>query len=79
MFGYDPLKFVIGRGALEATGVGFELQPGDVAVRCNFCTIDQAGNITDRRAGRISSEESGPLAISLRKISIPGFRCSWNR
>ncbi len=72
LFGYDPLKFVIGRGALEATGVGFELQPGDVAVRCNFCTIDKAGNITDRRAGRISSEESAPLAISLRKISIPG-------
>ena len=73
LFGYDPLKFVIGRGALEATGVGFELQPNDVAVRCNFCTIDKAGNITDRRAGRISSEESGPLAISLRKISIPGI------
>ncbi|MHB8969235.1 MAG: 2,3-bisphosphoglycerate-independent phosphoglycerate mutase [Pirellulaceae bacterium] len=73
LFGYDPLKFVIGRGALEATGVGFELQPNDVAVRCNFCTIDKAGKITDRRAGRISSEESGPLAISLRKISIPGI------
>ena len=74
LFGYDPLKFVIGRGALEATGVGFELQPGDVAVRCNFCTIDAAGNITDRRAGRISSDESAPLAISLRKISIPGIK-----
>jgi 2,3-bisphosphoglycerate-independent phosphoglycerate mutase len=72
LFGYDPLKFVIGRGALEATGVGFELQPGDVAIRCNFCTIDKAGNITDRRAGRISSDASAPLAISLRKISIPG-------
>ena len=74
LFGYDPLKFVIGRGALEATGVGFELKQGDVAIRCNFCTVDQAGLITDRRAGRISSEESGPLAISLRKISIPGVQ-----
>lgn len=74
LFGYDPLKYLIGRGALEATGVGFELQPGDVAVRCNFCTLDQAGRITDRRAGRISSDESGPLAISLRKISIPGVQ-----
>ncbi|MHB0955662.1 MAG: 2,3-bisphosphoglycerate-independent phosphoglycerate mutase [Pirellulaceae bacterium] len=74
LFGYDPLTFVIGRGALEATGVGFELQPGDVAVRCNFCTLDEAGNISDRRAGRIASEESAPLAISLRKIAIPGVK-----
>src|SRR5687767_13159559 len=71
LFGYDPLKYVIGRGALEATGIGFELQPDDVAVRCNFCTLDPHGNISDRRAGRISSEESAPLAISLRQIKIP--------
>ncbi len=72
LFGYDPLTYQIGRGALEATGIGFELQPGDVAIRCNFCTIDAQGKISDRRAGRISSEESAPLAISLRKIKIPG-------
>jgi len=73
LFGYDPLKYQIGRGALEATGIGFELKPGDVAIRCNFCTIDTNGNITDRRAGRISSEESAPLAISLRQVKIPGI------
>lgn len=73
LFGYDPLKYQIGRGALEATGIGFELKPGDVAIRCNFCTIDASGNITDRRAGRISSEESAPLAISLRQVKIPGI------
>ncbi len=73
LFGYDPLTYQIGRGALEATGIGFELQPGDVAIRCNFCTIDAQGKISDRRAGRISSEESAPLAISLRKIKIPGI------
>lgn len=72
LFGYDPLQYKIGRGALEATGIGFELQEGDVAIRCNFCTLDAAGNISDRRAGRISSEESAPLAISLRQVKIPG-------
>ncbi len=71
LFGYDPVKYLIGRGALEATGVGFKLGPKDVAVRCNFCTLDAAGNITDRRAGRIPSEESGPLAIKLRQVKIP--------
>jgi 2,3-bisphosphoglycerate-independent phosphoglycerate mutase len=73
LFGYDPLKYVIGRGALEATGIGFELKDGDVAIRCNFCTLDAEGKISDRRAGRISSEESAPLAISLRQIKIPGI------
>src|SRR6188508_595777 len=49
LFGYDPLHYLIGRGALEATGIGFELQPNDVAIRGNFCTLDAAGNISDRR------------------------------
>lgn len=73
LFGYDPLKFVIGRGALEATGIGLELQDGDVAIRCNFCTLDQDGKIVDRRAGRIPTEESAPLAKRLRQVSIPGI------
>jgi 2,3-bisphosphoglycerate-independent phosphoglycerate mutase len=74
LFGYDPLQYVIGRGALEATGIGFELQEGDVAIRANFCTLDSAGNITDRRAGRIATEESAPLATKLRQVSIPGIQ-----
>jgi len=73
LFGYDPLKYQIGRGALEATGIGFELQDGDVAIRCNFCTLDADGNITDRRAGRIATELSAPLAESLRQIQIEGI------
>ncbi|MEX0936738.1 MAG: 2,3-bisphosphoglycerate-independent phosphoglycerate mutase [Pirellulales bacterium] len=72
LFGYDPLRYRIGRGALEATGIGFELQENDVAVRCNFCTLDAQGNISDRRAGRISSEKSAPLARRLRDVRVDG-------
>ncbi|HUT13623.1 MAG TPA: 2,3-bisphosphoglycerate-independent phosphoglycerate mutase [Thermoguttaceae bacterium] len=74
LFGYDPVKYLIGRGALEATGVGFKLGPDDVAIRCNFCSLDTEGNITDRRAGRISTEESAPLAVKLRQVQIPGVK-----
>ena len=72
LFGYDPLKHLIGRGVLEAVGVGFPMGKNDVAIRCNFCTLDAHGNISDRRAGRIPSEESAPLAIKLRDVKIPG-------
>ncbi len=70
LFGYDPVKHLIGRGALEATGVGFKLGPKDVAARCNFCTLDAAGNIADRRAGRIPTEQSAPLAVKLRQVKV---------
>jgi 2,3-bisphosphoglycerate-independent phosphoglycerate mutase len=72
LFGYDPLKYMIGRGALEATGIGFPLKDGDVAIRGNYCTLDDAGHIVDRRAGRIPTEESAPLAARLQTIKIPG-------
>lgn len=72
LFGYDPLTHLIGRGALEATGIGFDLQANDVAARCNFVTLDAEGNISDRRAGRIPTDQSAPLAIKLREVKIPG-------
>ncbi len=72
LFGYDPLKFKIGRGALAATGIGFELGPDDLAARINFATIDEEGKVIDRRAGRISSEENKELCQLLEKIEIGG-------
>lgn len=61
LFGYDPVRFAIGRGVLAAVGIDFDLQPGDVAARGNFCTVDGEGLVTDRRAGRISTEKCTEL------------------
>jgi 2,3-bisphosphoglycerate-independent phosphoglycerate mutase len=72
LFGYDPLLYDIGRGVLEASGVGLRVNPGDVAIRGNFCTMDADGKITDRRAGRIPSHEAKPLVDMLKTIQIPG-------
>jgi 2,3-bisphosphoglycerate-independent phosphoglycerate mutase len=74
LFGYDPLTYVIGRGVLEALGIGFELQPQDVAARGNFCTVDEQGRITDRRAGRIATEVNQKLVALLRDIKLPGIQ-----
>lgn len=72
VFGYNPLKYLVGRGVLAAGGINFELQDGDVAARGNFCTIDELGKVTDRRAGRISTELNQRLCKLLQeKITIP--------
>ena len=76
LFGYDPVKYLVGRGVLEALGLGVELAEGDVAIRCNFCTVDDAGTITDRRAGRIPGEEAESLVNLLRQIEVPGVSLS---
>jgi 2,3-bisphosphoglycerate-independent phosphoglycerate mutase len=68
IFGYDPKKVVIGRGVLEAVGLGLELKHGDVAARANFATLDDSGRITDRRAGRIPTEKNEELCGILGEI-----------
>ncbi|HEV8426151.1 MAG TPA: 2,3-bisphosphoglycerate-independent phosphoglycerate mutase [Actinomycetes bacterium] len=73
LFGYDPLAYEIGRGALSAAGIGFELQPGDVAARINFCTLAPDGNVADRRAGRLPTEEAaGICALLMREVRLEG-------
>jgi len=66
LFGYDPVANQIGRGALSALGVGFDLQPGDVAVRLNLATLDGDGRVTDRRAGRPTDEEGRRVVEKVR-------------
>ena len=79
LFGYDPIEYQIGRGALEAVGVGFDFRHGDVAARLNFCTLDKAGHVADRRAGRIPTEESkqvvAQLAAAIREVD--GVEVLW--
>jgi 2,3-bisphosphoglycerate-independent phosphoglycerate mutase len=73
LFGYDPIQYEIGRGVLESNGVGLHVGLGDVAARGNFCTLDANGNIVDRRAGRISSQQAAPLVERLKTITLPGL------
>ncbi len=72
LFGYDPIKYQVGRGVLAALGIDFELQGADVAARGNFCTVDDRGVVQDRRAGRISSQKNRELLGLLGDIDVPG-------
>jgi 2,3-bisphosphoglycerate-independent phosphoglycerate mutase len=73
LFGYDPVKYEIGRGVLSALGVDFDLGPNDVAARGNFCTVDADGVITDRRAGRIPTEVGQFLCEKIKEqVNLPG-------
>src|SRR5215208_6076863 len=67
LFGYDPLQYEVGRGVLSALGIGFELSENDLAARINFATKDEAGRISDRRAGRIANEEASKLVDLLNE------------
>src|SRR3989304_5438229 len=72
LFGYDPIARPVGRGVLEAIGVGLEVRAGDVAARGNFCTLDSQGRISDRRAGRIPTAQAAPLVDRLARIRLDG-------
>ncbi|MGC8660329.1 MAG: 2,3-bisphosphoglycerate-independent phosphoglycerate mutase [Desulfomonilaceae bacterium] len=72
LFGYDPLEHLIGRGVLEAVGIGLTLTELDVAARGNFCTVDSKGFITDRRAGRIPTTECARMVSLIEDIKLPG-------
>jgi 2,3-bisphosphoglycerate-independent phosphoglycerate mutase len=76
IFGYDPVKYNIGRGVVEALGIDLALKPDDIAARGNFCTVDAEGIITDRRAGRLSTEKNTELCRALNKIAINGAEIS---
>ena len=67
LFGYDPIEFQVGRGVIEALGLGLDLKAGDVAARANFCTLDSKGIVTDRRAGRIETSVCEELCELLSK------------
>lgn len=72
LFGYDPLRYRIGRGVLEAVGIDMALTGRDLAARGNFCSVDPQGRITDRRAGRIPTETCARLCELLETVRIPG-------
>src|SRR4051794_4943470 len=72
LFGYDPLQYRIGRGILEALGINFEVGPRDVALRGNFCSVDANGLITDRRAGRPTTERCVAMCKRLQEIKLEG-------
>ena len=76
IFGYDPIKYSIGRGVVEALGIDLELKPDDIAARGNFCTVDDRGIIIDRRAGRVPTDKSTELCRSLNNIAINGAEIS---
>jgi len=72
LFGYDPVLYDVGRGIVEALGIDLDLKPGDIAARGNFCTVDDKGIITDRRAGRLSTEKNAELCRLLSDIALQG-------
>jgi 2,3-bisphosphoglycerate-independent phosphoglycerate mutase len=74
LLGYDPYQVYTGRGPFEALGIGMEVRGGDVALRCNFSTVDENWRVIDRRAGRIT-QGTAELARAVNGIEIEGVQC----
>jgi len=72
LFGYNPVKYLLGRGILEGMGIGADISQGDVAARGNFCVLDTEGSIVDRRAGRLDTETCKVLCSKLNEIQLDG-------
>lgn len=71
LFGYDPIKYNVGRGLLSAAGLNFPMTEGDFYMRANFATVDDQGLITDRRAGRLATEKNEAICRKLQeKIAL---------
>jgi len=74
LFGYEPLECNVGRGALSAAGINVPVRLGDIAARGNLCTLDNQGNVKDRRAGRISHQDAAPVIKKLNEVQIPDVK-----
>ena len=72
LFGYNPVKYLLGRGILEGMGIGADIAQGDIAARGNFCVLDTEGSIVDRRAGRLDTETCKALCSKLNEIQLDG-------
>ena len=66
VMGYDLPTVYEGRGSLEAASMGVELQPGDMAIRCNIICIE-GDHIKNHSAGHISTEEADVLVKYLQE------------
>ena len=75
LLGYDPRDESLGQGTFDALGKGLDLQPGDVAIRCSFATVDEAGEITDPSAGGLTNGETAKFVKALEGIEAGGVEC----
>ena len=79
ILGYDPFKYGISRGVLEALGAGLTMKDGDLALRCNFATLGTNNKIIDRRVGRsLTTEEATEIAKAINtQIQLESYPASF--